>query len=96
MIARMGTGLLFTYVDQALLDGTSRFEGGDRSLAHVRSLGEPFTFGLPPAGMRAYLDERGLDLLEDLSLADAARLYYGAERPPVSAYYHVVRARCRR
>lgn len=96
MAARLGTALLFTYVDAALLDGTARFEGGTRSLAYVRSLGEPFTFGLPPAGMRAYLHERGLDLVEDLSLADAARLYYDAPRPPVSAYYHVVRARCRR
>lgn len=94
-IARLGSGLLFTYVDRALLDGSTEFEGGARSLAHVRALGEPFTFGLPPAGLRAYLRDRGLELLEDLSLADAARLYYEAEQPPVSAYYHVVRARCR-
>lgn len=94
-VARLGQELLFTYVDRALLDGSTEFEGGRRSLAHVRALGEPFTFGLPPAGLPAYLRERGLDLLEDLSLADAAARYYGARRPPVSAYYHVVRARCR-
>jgi methyltransferase (TIGR00027 family) len=94
-IARLGRRLLFTYVDRALLDGTVVFEGGARSLAHVRGLGEPFTFGLAPAELGRYLDERGLDLLEDLSLAEAAGLYYGARRPPVSAYYHVVRARCR-
>lgn len=94
-VARLGSGLLFTYVDRALLDGSVAFEGGARSLAHVRGLGEPFTFGLAPAALRAYLRDRGLDLLEDLSLADAASLYYGPRRPPVSAYYHVVRARCR-
>jgi methyltransferase (TIGR00027 family) len=94
-IARLGSGLLFTYVDRALLDGSAQFEGGARSLAHVRGLGEPFTFGLAPEALRAYLHERGLTLLEDLSLADAAHLYYGPRRPPVSAYYHVVRARCR-
>ncbi len=94
-VARLGRELLFTYVDQALLDGSAEFEGGRQSLAHVRALGEPFTFGLPPAGLPAYLGERGLELVEDLSLADAASRYYGARRPPVSAYYHVVRARCR-
>jgi methyltransferase (TIGR00027 family) len=94
-VARLGSGLLFTYVDRALLDGSAEFEGGARSLAHVRSLGEPFTFGLVPAELPGYLRERGLTLLEDLSLADAAGLYYGPRRPPVSAYYHVVRARCR-
>ena len=94
-VGRLGGALLFTYVDRALLDGSAEFEGGARSLAHVRGLGEPFTFGLRPVEMPAYLDERGLTLLEDLSLADAASLYYGPRRPPVSAYYHVVRARCR-
>jgi methyltransferase (TIGR00027 family) len=94
-VARLGSGLLFTYVDRALLDGSVEFEGGARSLAHVRGLGEPFTFGLRPAELAGYLRERGLALLEDLSLADAASLYYGPRRPPVSAYYHVVRARCR-
>ena len=94
-VARLGSGLLFTYVDCALLDGSVDFEGGARSLEHVRALGEPFTFGLAPAVLPEYLRERGIDLLEDLSLADAASLYYGPIRPPVSAYYHVVQARCR-
>ena len=94
-VARLGGALLFTYVDRALLDGSVEFEGGARSLAHVRGLGEPFTFGLRPSEMAEYLHERGLTLLEDLSLADAASLYYGRGHAPVSAYYHVVRARCR-
>lgn len=94
-IARLGSRLLFTYVDRALLDGSVEFEGGARSLAHVRGLGEPFTFGLAPRELGEYLRDRGLTLLEDLSLADAAGLYFGQDRPPVSAYYHVARARCR-
>jgi methyltransferase (TIGR00027 family) len=94
-VARLASGLLFTYVDRALLDGTVRFEGGARSLAHVRALGEPFTFGLVPSELRAYLGERGWDLVEDRSLDDVALAYYAARRPPVSAYYHVAEARCR-
>jgi methyltransferase (TIGR00027 family) len=94
-VARAGTSLLFTYVDRAMLDGTARFEGGSESMDYVRKLGEPFTFGFAPAEIAAYLDRRGLELVEDLALSDAARLYYDGARPPVSTFYHVAAARCR-
>jgi methyltransferase (TIGR00027 family) len=94
-VARAGTALLFTYVDRALIDGGARFEGGRESLDYVRKLGEPFTFGFDPDDLGAELARRGLELVEDLALSDAARLYYPVARPPVSAFYHVVSARCR-
>ena len=69
-----------------------RFE----SIEYVSKLGEPFTFGFDPAELPAYLDARGLALEDDLPLSEVARLYYpAAARPPVSAWYHVVSARCR-
>jgi methyltransferase (TIGR00027 family) len=92
--ARAAQTVLFTYVDRAVLEGAA-FLGGAESVAYVKKLGEPFTFGLDPAEVRAYLDRRGLELLEDLALSDAARGYYPDGGPPVSAYYHVVSARCR-
>jgi O-methyltransferase involved in polyketide biosynthesis len=94
-VARAGTDLVFTYVDRAMLDGTARFEGGRESMDYVRKLGEPFTFGFAPAELRDELERRGLELVEDLALSDAARLYYDGPRPPVSAFYHVAAARCR-
>jgi methyltransferase (TIGR00027 family) len=95
-VARAGTALLFTYVERAMIDGTERFEGGRESLDYVRKLGEPFTFGFDPATLGAALAERGLELVEDLALSEVARRYYrGDARPPVSAFYHVVSARCR-
>ncbi|HXK11084.1 MAG TPA: SAM-dependent methyltransferase [Vicinamibacteria bacterium] len=94
-IAARGTQAIVTYVDRALLDGAREFAGGRESLAHVRSLGEPFTFGLDPATLPTYLEARGLRLLEDHALSDVATRYYGDDCPPVSSYYHVVRARCR-
>jgi hypothetical protein len=60
----------------------------------VRALGEPFTYGLEPREIGSYLRARGLELLEDLALSEAARLYYPERPPKVSAYYHVVSARC--
>jgi methyltransferase (TIGR00027 family) len=93
--ARAGENLLFTYVDRAVIDGRTAFVGGPESVQYVKRLGEPFTFGFDPAELPAYLAERGLELDQDLALSEAARLYYPDARPPVSAYYHVVAARCR-
>jgi methyltransferase (TIGR00027 family) len=94
-VARSGRSLLFTYIDRAILDGSRRFAGAAESMAHVRRLGEPFTWGLDPDGVRGYLDERGLDLVEDQPLSELAKRYYTGDVPVVSAFYHVVAARCR-
>jgi methyltransferase (TIGR00027 family) len=94
-IGRVGSGLLFTYVDRAMLDGSASFDDAPAALRYVRKLGEPFTYGLDPAAIVPYMAERGLDVLEDLPLSVAAERYYVGRRPKVSAYYHVLRARCR-
>jgi methyltransferase (TIGR00027 family) len=93
-VAGSGTDLIFTYIDRTILDGAPRFEGAAESMAYVRRLGEPFTFGFDPAALPLSLRGRGLELLEDLSLAAAAERYYAVGRPPVSAFYHVAVARC--
>jgi methyltransferase (TIGR00027 family) len=93
--ARIAQQVLFTYVDRAVISGQTAFEGGEESVAYVQKLGEPFTFGFDPRDLSAYLDARGLALEHDLPLSEVARLYYGDAGPPVSAYYHVVAARCR-
>ena len=93
--ARAGERLLFTYVDRAVIDGKTLFEGGPESVAHVKKLGEPFTFGFEPSALRGYLAERGIELEQDMPLSEVALKYYPGACPPVSAYYHVVSARCR-
>jgi methyltransferase (TIGR00027 family) len=93
--ATLATGVVFTYVERALIDAPAAYQGGPESLAYVRGLGEPFTFGFDPAEVPAYLGARGLDLVEDLDLETVAARYYPDARPPVSAFYRVVTARCR-
>ena len=93
--ARVAQAILFTYVDRAVIDGEKLFTGGPESVAHVKKLGEPFTFGFDPPELPAYLGARGLELEHDLPLSEAARRYYPAACPPVSSFYHVVSARCR-
>jgi hypothetical protein len=86
---------VFTYVERALVDASRAFAGGAESLAYVRGLGEPFTFGLEPVEVPGYLRERGLALVEDADLETVAARYYAGARPPVSSFYRVVTARCR-
>ena len=95
-IARLGRRLLYHVCGPRATRRHGRARGR-RAIARARARAGRalYASGLAPAELGRYLDERGLDLLEDLSLAEAAGLYYGARRPPVSAYYHVVRARCR-
>ena len=64
-----GSRLAFTYVDSAVL------EDDDRSRALVAKVGEPWTFGLDPNRLRAYLAERGLDLVEDVGSTEYRRRY---------------------
>jgi methyltransferase (TIGR00027 family) len=94
-IAQAGEAVLFTYIDRAILEGPGRFMGAAESMALVQRLGEPFTFGLDPHDLAPYLQARGLSLLEDLALSEVATRYYSDDGPKVSAYYHVVQARCR-
>ena len=58
--------VVFTYIHRGLIDGTVAFEGGARMLENVRRLGEPWTFGLDPMDVAAYLGRFGLTLREDL------------------------------
>jgi len=68
-------GLVFTYIHAGLLDGSVAFEGGARILANVRTLGEPWTFGLRPSEVGPFLARHGLVLEEDLG-ADEYRERY--------------------
>jgi methyltransferase (TIGR00027 family) len=93
-IVASGSPLLFTYVDSAILDGSREFEGAHESSAHVRRVGEPYTFGFDPSQVGEYLAERGIHLVGDEVVSDAAARFYSADgRPKGYAYYHVVEAR---
>jgi methyltransferase (TIGR00027 family) len=85
-----GSTLVFTYIHAGLLDGSVRFDGGDLMLSNVRSLGEPWTFGLDPRELRAYLAGFGLDLVEDLGADDyRRRILPDAERERGYAFYRL-------
>jgi len=68
--ASEGSVLLFTYIDRAVLDSPKRYFGAVKLIARLQSYGEPWTFGLDPEEVRAYVAERGFRLLKDVSAAE--------------------------
>jgi methyltransferase (TIGR00027 family) len=92
-----GTRLVFTYVDAAVLDGSVHFMAAAKILRDVKRIGEPWTFGLPPHRVRAFLHERGFCLDRDLSAAEYRAEYFGSAARRMKGYefYHVVTANVR-
>lgn len=68
--AATGSTLLFSYIHRSLFDRPKQFFGGEKLLSRLESLGEPWTFGLDPAEVEAYLAERGLRLVKDVSIEE--------------------------
>ena len=68
--AAAGSVLLFTYIHRGVLEQPELFFGAEKLMARLRSYGEPWTFGLDPAELKAYLAARGVQLISDFSVAD--------------------------
>ena len=88
-----GSQIAFTYLHRGVIDGSHQVPGSRQAEARVRAVGEPWRFGFDPAELPAYLADRGLELLEDVSPAEAAPRYVPAEYRQVAAYYRLARAR---
>jgi len=86
-----GSHFIFTYIDAAVLDGSTRFEGADSVMRSLVRSGEPWTFGLRPKDVADYLAERGLRLLADQGAADYRRHVMGEQARHIHGYefYHV-------
>ena len=73
--AAPGSQLVFTYVHSAVLDDPKSFAGTERLFETLKAAGERWTFGLDPAELAQFLDERGLLLEEDIGSADYRARY---------------------
>lgn len=83
--------VIFTYVDVAMIEGTGSFQGALESKRRTARQGEPFTFGLDPGAVPAFLRARSFDLLDDVVVPGLVQRYYGIHQSSY-AYYHVVEA----
>jgi len=70
-----GSGIVFTYVRQGVINGTAGSEAERRIAAMVSRLGSPWTFGIDPAGLEQFLAERGLELVDEVGAAEYRERY---------------------
>jgi methyltransferase (TIGR00027 family) len=70
-----GSSIVFTYVHRGVIDGSVTFEGAQQIVNNVRGLSEPWTFGIAPEDLPAFVARTGLRLREDLG-ADEYRARY--------------------
>jgi methyltransferase (TIGR00027 family) len=73
--AAAGSQMVFTYIHRGALDGSVTFPRAAQTLASVRGVGEPYTFGFDPAELPAYLAARGLRLIEDVGAREYREWY---------------------
>jgi methyltransferase (TIGR00027 family) len=73
--AAVGSHMVFTYIHQGVLDGSATFPRAGQTLATVRGLGEPYTFGFDPAELAEYAAARGLRLVEDVGAREYRERY---------------------
>ncbi|MGD1992463.1 MAG: SAM-dependent methyltransferase [Anaerolineae bacterium] len=74
-VSGAGSGIVFTYVRQGIIDGTDRPEWFASLLSFSSSVGSPFVFGLDPAELRQYLADRGLTLVNEVGAAEYRERY---------------------
>jgi methyltransferase (TIGR00027 family) len=87
-----GSPFVFTYVDGGIIDGTAPYEGARQTMQRVRSVGEPFTFGIDPDKAASFFSARGFEVLTDVAVSDLVERFYGV--PMLGyGYYRVVEAR---
>ncbi len=65
-----GSRLVFTYVDRSVIDGSSDRQISDALRSELERHGEPWRFGIGPDELGRYLEQRGLELVEDVGADD--------------------------
>jgi methyltransferase (TIGR00027 family) len=92
-----GSRIIFTYVDLAAVDGTEQFSGYQQWHASVSDVGEQWTFGWHPAELAAYLAEREMTLMLDISAREAAARYLEplGRHEPAAPFYRIAEAEVR-
>ena len=81
--------IAFTYIHRGVLDGTGRFQGAAKMVENVARLGEPWSFGIEPTELPAFLARAGLVLREDVGADEYRVRYLGAGDHAGYAFYRI-------
>ena len=63
----LGSSVVFDYLLQEVVDGTTSDEDAIKAARYVAKLGEPYVFGINPEGIEGFLAERDLTLLSHVT-----------------------------
>lgn len=70
-----GSRVLWDYIDQSVVDGTTEYPGAQRARRAVLRRGEPYTFGLDKESAAALAEEFGFSVHENLRVKDLCERY---------------------
>jgi len=73
--AAKGSEVVFTYIQQGIIDGTARLYVDRKMMSAVNESGTPWIFGLASSRLAEYLLQRGFELVEDVGAADFQARY---------------------
>ena len=71
-----GSGVLFDYFPQSVVDGSCELEVGRNIHNHLLQIGEPLQFGIDDAGVEAFLSHRGFSKILNVASEDYKRAYF--------------------
>jgi methyltransferase (TIGR00027 family) len=74
-----GSLLLFDYMDQSIVDGTSPYAGALAMARQVAEQGEPYINGMTPDGAASVAAAAGFEPLEQLRVKDLVKRYGGGD-----------------
>ncbi len=71
-----GSGILFDYFPQSVVDDSCKLEVGRNIHNHLLQIGEPLQFGIEDDGVEAFLSQRGFSEIENVTSEDYKRAYF--------------------
>lgn len=92
---RPGTIIIFTYVDEEVLENPGKFTGAASVTRLLRRNNEFWNFGIDPASIKEFLASYNMELMYNLDCNIYRHMYYGAEADNMKGYefYRVAMAR---
>lgn len=71
-----GSGVLFDYFPQSVVDGSCELQTGKNIHNHLLQIGEPLQFGIEDGGVEAFLSQRGFSHVKNVTSEDYKRAYF--------------------
>jgi methyltransferase (TIGR00027 family) len=71
-----GSTVIFDYIPQSVVDGTSDLEVGKNLHNHAKEYKEPLQFGIEEGTLETFLKERGFSSIENVTSEDYRKAYF--------------------